>query len=289
MDFDSIRSIIESDPALSAYVQHLGQQVQHAEDQLHGSQQRNDDLNQRLQDLSQRQTMSQEIAAAIRSAVTPAPSSPPKLDNNRLSMPESFNGTDPSKCRPFLAQCAVYFDGRGITNDDKFKVSFAITLLRGTPLDLVVPELQKEFTARASWVRRWDEFSKALIDNFGQVDEKHTAEVKLQKLQQTKSASEYWVKFKSLAVLTDWHDEALSFQFRRGLKSSVKDLMINYDKPKTLEELKNLAIRIDNRIFERDQERKGDTRTPYIPSRSSDRFKPSQRDELVFVQPPTAP
>ena len=114
-------------------------------------------------------------------------------------------------------------------------------------------------------------FVEHLSASYGVVDEVNRAERQLRALRQTGSASSYYTIFNNLATLLNWGDAALRSQFYEGLKSRVKDQLANVDKPDTLESMKNLAIRIDNRLFERDQERKYESTpaarytTPFAP------------------------
>ena len=59
-----------------------------------------------------------------------------------------------------------------------------------------------------------------------------------------------------LANDIDWNEAALISQFRIGLKSELKDLLINYDAPNCLEQYIALTIKCDNRLFEHQQEKR---------------------------------
>jgi hypothetical protein len=71
------------------------------------------------------------------------------------------------------------------------------------------------------------------------------------------SAAQYTSLFQQYCNQTDWNDGALRARYYQGLKSSVQDEISRSDKPDTLEEMIKLAIKIDNRNFERSLERKG--------------------------------
>ncbi|KAH9262527.1 hypothetical protein BASA83_013792 [Batrachochytrium salamandrivorans] len=54
----------------------------------------------------------------------------------------------------------------------------------------------------------------------------------------------------------DWNDAALRSQFRIGLSSEIKDAWVHFDPPNTLSHAMDLAIKLDNRLFERRQEQR---------------------------------
>ena len=60
-----------------------------------------------------------------------------------------------------------------------------------------------------------------------------------------------------MAVKTKWDRAVLQYQFYVSLKDTVKDKVVRSDKPDDLQELIVLAVKIDNRIFERSLEKKG--------------------------------
>jgi hypothetical protein len=91
---------------------------------------------------------------------------------------------------------------------------------------------------------------------FGEVDAKNQAEKKITRLRQTSSVSAYTAEFKQLQARIDWDDAALRTVFEAGLKENVKDGLVHHDKPETLHALVELATRIDNRLWERNDQKK---------------------------------
>ena len=76
------------------------------------------------------------------------------------------------------------------------------------------------------------------------------AEQKIQKLRQTKSAADYTTEFQQYKTLIDWDDNALMRMYRQGLKPAVRmELMRSGSSLKTLNELINEAIRVDNELY----------------------------------------
>jgi hypothetical protein len=59
-------------------------------------------------------------------------------------------------------------------------------------------------------------------------------------------------------VKTNWDDEAITSYFYRGLKDPIKDEISRRDeRPTTTKEMYDLAMKIDERFFERQIEKKG--------------------------------
>ncbi|CAG8752109.1 3513_t:CDS:2, partial [Dentiscutata heterogama] len=57
----------------------------------------------------------------------------------------------------------------------------------------------------------------------------------------------------------DWGETALIDQFRTGLREDVKDLLLTMPDPTSLNDAIAKAVRYDNRLFERRQERRFDS------------------------------
>jgi Retrotransposon gag protein/Zinc knuckle len=109
-------------------------------------------------------------------------------------------------------------------------------------------------------------FEEEIKKMYGEPDEEKAAEDRLERLVQTTSASAYATLFRRDAFRVNWGDAGLKNKFYRGLKPKVKDELIKEDRHKmTLDEYINMAITIDNRIFERTMEDKGVYREPRFP------------------------
>lgn len=135
-----------------------------------------------------------------------------------------------------------------------------MSYLKGTPARMALPEMEKEYHHRTLWMRTWSGFCQQLVNSFGVVDETSEAVTRIRSLTQSNMpTAKYWVEFKAWAPFTGWDNIALRDEFKRGLSPAVKDRLVNYvnyDLPTSLEGLKDLAINIDNRLAEREKERK---------------------------------
>ena len=72
--------------------------------------------------------------------------------------------------------------------------------------------------------------------------------------QGTRSVADYTVEFRILAADSGWGDPALKSAYRRGLSDNIKDLILQ-KRPDTLNALVALALQVDERLRERNQER----------------------------------
>ena len=100
-------------------------------------------------------------------------------------------------------------------------------------------------------VEDWTTFKTKMREVFSPFKEDVIAEQKIQKLRQTKSAADYTTEFQQYKTLIDWDDNALMRMYRQGLKLAVRiELIRSGSSLKTLNELINEAIRVDNELYE---------------------------------------
>ncbi|KAK1912654.1 hypothetical protein P3342_004590 [Pyrenophora teres f. teres] len=102
----------------------------------------------------------------------------------------------------------------------------------------------------------WTDFKDEMGRIFGEVDAENQAEKAITRLKQTKLVSTYTAEFKQLQLRIDWDDAALRTVFENGLKETIKDNLVHHDKPGDLHSLIELATRIDNRLWERTEQKK---------------------------------
>ena len=153
---------------------------------------------------------------------------------------------------------------------DTERVLWTVTLFRGAALNWVEGFVQDYLknhnngaVSRAMQkdtieiFHTFDGFKEKLMRVFGEVDEKRQASREVQSLKQRGSAATYTAEFQRNAVKTGWNDEALKEQYYRGLKDAVKDDIAREERPEALEDLIELAIKIDNRNYERALEKRG--------------------------------
>jgi len=76
------------------------------------------------------------------------------------------------------------------------------------------------------------------------------------------SVANFSIEFRILAAKCGWDEPALMTLFARNLSEELKDELASRDDSTSLEQLISLAIRIDNRLWERRRERANWTRSP---------------------------
>lgn len=214
----------------------------------------------------------------------------------RVQMPDTFSGNR-SQFKPFIVQCEMYM----ILNQDKFahdttKVLFMCTFLRGSALDCIQPHLEdfvankhstgvvtKQMKENTKVVfQTLSGFYEAMGQVFGDIESGRNAVRNLQNIKQRGSASSYAADFQRFSVRTTWGDDALCDEFYKGLKDNLKDDITRMDnRPTSLKDMIAAAIRIDNRNYERQLERKGH----YIPNNNKpNRSRWPEPMELDAVQ-----
>jgi hypothetical protein len=199
--------------------------------------------------------------------------------------PDQFDGQDPKKLRIFLVQLELNFSDRPtVFRQDRTKVNFALSYLKGTALEWFEPAL---YQARArpniepAWRNDWEVFTHELRANFGPHDPVGEAESELERLQmkETHHITKYNVDFTRLSSQLYWGEAALRHRYYRGLPARIKDEISRVGKPARLIDLRNLAQSIDARYWERRAEISRETPTTKNPgstkSASDAQDKPS--------------
>ena len=114
---------------------------------------------------------------------------------------------------------------------DEHKVLFASTYLRSPAFkwfnpfltDFLNNEPDKKDDNTVEVTQNYSNFKNKLRHVFGDFDEEHLAERRMQSLRQTGFAADYASKFQQLAAQTQWGGVLLVAQFYKGLKDRVKD------------------------------------------------------------------
>ena len=202
------------------------------------------------------------VAPAVAPEV-PAPA-PVIIKPLKINTPKPFDGSR-GKLRAFLSQIELFF---GFNVDrfpiDEHKVLFASTYLRGPAfewfnsflIDFLNNEPDKRDNDTIKITQNYSNFKNKLRQVFGNFDEKHSAERRMQLLRQTRSAANYASKFQQLAAQTQWEAVPLVAQFYKRLKDRVNDNVARVNRPSQFQSIITLAIRINDRQYERELEKK---------------------------------
>ena len=169
----------------------------------------------------------------------------------KIALPDKFNG-DRRRFRGFINQVDLLFMlNPQRYSSDILKVGVIATLLTDKALAWFSPYLERNDPT----ISNYSAFRTLLSSTFAEPDRSIVSAAKLRKLTQgSQTVFSYASDFRLHASNLDWNDAALINQFRFGLNDQVKDLLLHYDLPQSLDELINLAIQIDNRIAEHRQE-----------------------------------
>jgi RNase H-like domain found in reverse transcriptase/Reverse transcriptase (RNA-dependent DNA polymerase)/Integrase zinc binding domain/Ty3 transposon capsid-like protein/Chromo (CHRromatin Organisation MOdifier) domain len=179
---------------------------------------------------------------------------PPTYPEPRISDPEHFDGKR-HLLKNFISQLRLVIFGQPSRYpNERSKVMFAASFLRGSAFSWFQPFLSMNQTPVLD---DFELFIKRLEETYGDPDEIANAERRLCVLRQTNSASAYASEFRRIASLTEWNDPALCCQYYRGLRDSVKDELSKIERPSTLSDLIEVTIKIDNRLHDRFVEKSG--------------------------------
>jgi hypothetical protein len=195
--------------------------------------------------------------------------------------PETFHGQRDS-LNAFITECDLVFELQPSRfGDDRTRVSYIISLLRGTPLLAIRPLLS--FDPRPYFLDNHRLFVEYLQTNYGDPDEKGTARRKLKNLRQITSASAYFAEFQQYIAILGWKDQdPIIDKAIDGLKSYLKDEVARSGhRPNTLSDLIAFIIPLDNRLYEREQEKRYETRN--ATSRPTANVKSTQPTTMTSV------
>ena len=98
---------------------------------------------------------------------------------------------------------------------------------------------------------KFDNFCIYIKEAFGNQNENRAIEKQLLILKQTQSTMVYGSRFKTLAYTIKWDDAAFASKFYEKLKNKVKDTMVAMDRPESLKDMIDIAVKIDDRQHDR--------------------------------------
>jgi len=237
--------------ALQEQIQRSQEQIQQLQEQLQGQVNENMRLQEQMgylghqtQEGNTRQTIEANQDAAQRT---------------KVAKPDLFYG-ERKKLQMFISQLELYFffNAPDFPDEDR-KVMFAATYLRGTAAQWFEPYLRDRMQKAPEERRpetnevfnRFPTFVAKMKQNFGDLNEVRKATHTVMTIRQRTSVAAYTTEFQQAAAyLGDWSDRSLMEHYRRGLKDEIKKGLMIYKDPKDLNALINLAIKIDNHLFE---------------------------------------
>ncbi|KAL0150720.1 hypothetical protein M9458_053943, partial [Cirrhinus mrigala] len=182
-------------------------------------------------------------------AAAAQPTSPaPPVASPRLAYPDKFDGS-PAKCKGFLLQCSLFVTQQpALYPTEESRIAFVCSLLTGKALDWATAVWDLNRPTFPSF----ELFLRCFKEVFDYPEGGEGAGEQILTLRQGKTtAAEFALTFRTLAAQTGWPDEPLKLHFRKGLNHELQAELACRDEGKSLDELINLAIRIDNLIRSR--------------------------------------
>ena len=192
-------------------------------------------------------------------AEMPAAPSKPK-SQVKPCVPDTFDGSDPSRLETFIFQCNMYFAiCASDFSDDEARVTFALSYLKGPPQDWFQSEIShvaSEGGKLPEWFADYSIFQQELKRLFGPRDPINDAMNSLENLRYRDSgkATRYTIDFNRHARKTGWNEQALLRQYYKGLPDRLKDEIARLGKPTGLKSLQDLVATLDQRYWERQAE-----------------------------------
>ena len=255
----------------------LTERINHLMEAMHQLQLENDNLRESLRKLQVGTPMELEeknnspptstnvlpIEPGSSSMLSPTPSHPTTSLEPNISLPDKFDGTR-KHFRGFINQIKLIIQLQSHRYVDDFRqVGLIGTLLSGAAQAWFAPLVETS----SPLLQNFPAFLAEFEATFGDTDRRRTAITKLYSLHQgMRPVSVYASEFRQLACDVQWDGQALCDHFRRGLRSEIKNLLLNFPEPTSLSQAITQAVSCDNRLFELRQE-----------ERATSRWKPSSR------------
>ncbi len=182
-------------------------------------------------------------------------------------VPDVFDGSDPGKLEMFTFQCSMYITACAKNfPDDNTRVTFALSYLKGPPLDWFQTELSHAINEGGKFPKWFDSYPEFVADIrklFGPRDPITDAMNALEGLRYKDStkAIRYTIEFNRHAKRTGWNEQALARNYYKGLPDRLKDEIARFGKPAGLLPLQDLVATLDQRYWERQSEISRDKRS----------------------------
>lgn len=177
------------------------------------------------------------------------PTAPPSTI--RVHKPDLFSGSEPRKLRPFLTKCQMAFrlDPRAFRNDTTC-ILYAGSHLDGPALNWF--ESMQTFNPDAEALTKWEEFSKALQQEFGEPFPHFAAQHRLYRLKMTSDShiTEFNSEFMQDASTSRLCSIAQAMLYFEGLPRRLQDEIVRKGRPLEFEGLRDLATRLDQTYWQ---------------------------------------
>lgn len=177
------------------------------------------------------------------------------LPEPRINNPSCYAG-EPTECRAFLIQCEVVFSLQPQTYaEDRARIAYVLSLLTGRAREWGT----SVWEARSECCSKYGSFKDEMIKVFDRSVFGSEASRLLAVLRQgRRSVPDFAIEFRTLATTSEWNEPALIARFLEGLNLDLKEEIYARGPPTQLDQLIDLAIRLD-KCFEQRRRVRVDT------------------------------
>lgn len=192
----------------------------------------------------------------------PVVQSPPSLPEPRVNNPPCYAG-EPTECRAFLTQCEVVFSLQPQTYaEDRARIAYVISLLTGRAREWGT----SVWEAGTPCCHCFDLFKEEMVKVFDQSVFGREASRLLTTIRQgRRTVADFAIEFRTLSTTADWNEPAMVARFLEGLNVDLKEEIYARGSPAQLDQLIELAIRLD-RCFEQRRRARAAPTTLHEPS-----------------------
>jgi hypothetical protein len=200
----------------------------------------------------------------------------PATERPKVKTPETFEG-DRSKLRGWIAQLNIFYRAVGWTDGhDADKIAYASSLLRKDAGIWIIPYVEN---LQPGW-NTWGDFITELRTQFGAVDPRGEARIKLKELKQaTRSMTEFWNEFRLIATEAQLDETTMGEWLLSGMKTSLQEAWGNDAADfTTTANLANWAIRKETKLATVKHLQGSGYRKQEFPRKNDGTFRPAARD-----------
>ncbi len=134
---------------------------------------------------------------------------------------------------------------------DRSKIAYIITLLADKAISWASAVWESQDVCCGTYALFVEEF-KRVFDH--PVSGRESSRQLLTLKQGSRSTVDFAIEFRTIASGSGWNDEALMACFQGGLSGSILDELVTREPATDLESLITMAIRLDNRLRERESQ-----------------------------------
>ena len=177
----------------------------------------------------------------------------------RAKKPDQFNGKKGKEAESFLSRMELYFqDYDEGTFSDARKISNTLLNMGAGAASAWAQPFIRDMTLKKEheMLSSWETFKAKFLGDFSNPSKKEKAVREIKALKQTRDALSYTSQFRLLSQELQWNTDALTDQYREGLKPGVKQELFKQEmqheeesKSWDLETWMRMACRIDDMLF----------------------------------------